>query len=658
MGSATRQLLSAPRGRLAGLLASLALVACGGGASPEGDAAGVAQGAADPGSKPSRTAARQPRELPPIALPEIVTTALAPAPAVPIGTAVDTFEFIDAYYLPRYWEEVGGEVATVVVFTTLSCPIARRYMPTLGDMEREYRDRGVAFLALNVGPEDTLAGIAGEAALQGVDFPHGKDFTGAVVEALGATRTPEAVVLDGDGVIRYRGRIDDRIRFGGQLADARETSLLDALEALLDGREVERPETPVEGCAITLLRVEPTPELTWVDHIGPLVDRACVKCHRPQGDAPFRLDDYRSVSKRAAMVAEVVEQQRMPPWFADPRHGGVADAELLAPQERDAIVSWVRAGAPRGDGSFASVEATTESDWLIEPDLILAADRVATVPASGKLPYQYAWFDFTIDEDIFVDGVQVLPGTRGVLHHALLMADSPDVDVDDETTGDYVHIFVPGGNPLDLEPGTARRISGGTRLRIQLHYEPIGVAVTDRVQVGLRFPKGPVRKRLRTLDLRNHSFEIPAGAPAYAVSGRRTIPYAITLRGAMPHMHARGKDMALWVERESGQREDLLVVGNFNFDWQREYGWGRRGVKIRAGDSLQATGRFDNSAFNPYNPDPTSIVPFGQETEDEMMYCWLFYTRDDEILSVRVNGQTGERINPRPGGGNRARESG
>ena len=136
-------------------------------------------------------------------------------PEVPLGTKVEPFGFVDSRYLPRTLDELGERAAYAIVFTAETCPISMRYQPVLAELEPEFRARGVQFLSVNVGPDDTLAGAAAQATESGIEFPVVKDFEGAIVKALGGRRTPEVVVLDAELVLRYRGRIDDAVRFGG-----------------------------------------------------------------------------------------------------------------------------------------------------------------------------------------------------------------------------------------------------------------------------------------------------------------------------------------------------------------------------------------------------------------------------------------------------------
>src|SRR5438309_2285193 len=94
---------------------------------------------------------------------------------------------------------------------------------------------------------DPIGTMATQAVQHEMEFPFVKDFGGACARALGVRRTPEAVVLDGEKRLRYRGRIDDQYRLGGVRKEPTSRDLKDALDAVLAGREIVNPETEVDG---------------------------------------------------------------------------------------------------------------------------------------------------------------------------------------------------------------------------------------------------------------------------------------------------------------------------------------------------------------------------------------------------------------------------
>jgi hypothetical protein len=83
------------------------------------------------------------------------------------------------------------------------------------------------------------------------------------------------------------------------------------------------------------------------------------------------------------------------------------------------------------------------------------------------------------------------------------------------------------------------------------------------------------------------------------------------------------------------------------------YLWARDTKKFPKGTSIRCTAHYDNSAFNPYNPDATATVTYGAQTYEEMMFGYFFYTDDSEHLSMRVDGSTGYPQGPEVAGRDR-----
>ena len=112
-----------------------------------------------------------------------------------IGARAADLEFKDIRFLRRTLRDLGDRKAYVIVATRPKCPIARRYLPVLAEMEKPYRDRSVQFLALVV-DDSPIAEMAADAVEAGAEFPFVQDIDGRCMSALGLRRTPEVVVLD------------------------------------------------------------------------------------------------------------------------------------------------------------------------------------------------------------------------------------------------------------------------------------------------------------------------------------------------------------------------------------------------------------------------------------------------------------------------------
>jgi hypothetical protein len=88
------------------------------------------------------------------------------------------------------------------------------------------------------------------------------------------------------------------------------------------------------------------------------------------------------------------------------------------------------------------------------------------------------------------------------------------------------------------------------------------------------------------------------------------------------HMHLRGKSFQFRAVYPNGETEILLDIPKYDFNWQPYY-YLETAKVLPAGTRLECTAYFDNSANNPFNPDPNAVIRWGPQTWDEMMIGWL-----------------------------------
>jgi peroxiredoxin len=173
-------------------------------------------------------------------------------PSVPpaIGAKVADFALKDTAGETRSLSLYKDKRAVVVVFIGAECPIANLYIPTLNEMQKLYRDKGVVFLGINSNEQDSASDVVAHAREYKVAFPVLKDSDQKVADAFGARRTPEAFLLDSSRAIRYHGRIDDQYGYLYRRAAPTHSELKDAIDELLAGKPVTIPQTEVRGCVI------------------------------------------------------------------------------------------------------------------------------------------------------------------------------------------------------------------------------------------------------------------------------------------------------------------------------------------------------------------------------------------------------------------------
>ena len=271
----------------------------------------------------------------------------------------------------RVWslDDLAESEVVVIAFLGTECPLAQRYGRRLADMSRKYASRGVAFIGVMPNVQDSITEIGAYGRRLAIPFPLLRDDDHEVARRYGATRTPEVCVLDSKRQVRYQGRIDDQFAIGISRDHATETELKDALEALLNGEDVAVAKTDAPGCIIGRKKATPTGDITYNGHIAKIFNSRCVECHREGEIAPFPLRTYDDVIGWEDMILEVVQERRMPPWFANPDHGTFANDARLTDEERGLIETWVQNGAPEGAGETRPKAPTFVTGWRIpEPD--------------------------------------------------------------------------------------------------------------------------------------------------------------------------------------------------------------------------------------------------------------------------------------------------
>src|SRR4051812_29493261 len=214
-------------------------------------------------------------------------------PATNAGAAVGAFTAKDVDGKDVSLADFKDRKAVVVVFVGTQCPINNAYMPRLGDLHREYAPKGVQFLAVNSNQQDTPKDVAEHARKYKIPFPVLKDAGNVVADLFTARRTPEAFVLDGQRVVRYRGRIDDQFGLDYRRARPPRQGLVEALDAVLAGKAVATPETAAAGCVIArVARPKEQAAVTFGKHVAPILQRHCQECHRPGQVGPMALLTY------------------------------------------------------------------------------------------------------------------------------------------------------------------------------------------------------------------------------------------------------------------------------------------------------------------------------------------------------------------------------
>jgi hypothetical protein len=550
-------------------------------------------------------------------------------------------------------KDLQGPNGTVVVFGGNTCPVVVAYEPYFATLSRELATKGIRLLEVNSNYAEQPAEVASHARMLELPFAIYKDVDQRLADAVGATRTSEAVLIDRTGRVVYRGRIDDRIAFGVRQPRAIHTDLLDAVDAMLAGHSVASMP-PASGCAISR-RPHPAPsKLSYAD-VRPIIEQHCVPCHQPGQAGPMSLRRYDDVAAWVDTIQDVLTQRRMPPFAAsgaDPAFGDFTNDRGPTLAERQNILAWIAAGAPRGrvDSELpsSSVDSSPPHEWNIgTPDLVVTMDAAYEIPAvspPGGIPYQYFLAYENTGEEKWVQAAELRPSAPTVVHHANVMMAYPGVPSTPSagSTVDYGEryvAFAPGRPPQILPQGIARRLPHGGKLWLQMHYTADGHPRTDKTSLALRFSKATPRRELRTVRAAPSHLEIPPFAKNFELKGSYTVKGSAEIFSYTPHMHLRGKDFRIELVPKRDEAagpaapaDTLLFVPKYDFEWQHVY-WLRAPVRVKKGDVISCTAHYDNSADNRNNPDPSAEVHFGQQTWDEMLNGFIDVAYDAETDS-------------------------
>jgi hypothetical protein len=554
----------------------------------------------------------------------------------PVAPIID-FEFTDLDGRTDWLSGLDGARAYVVVIRDVGCPVSGKYAPKIARLSKTYADRKVAFLYLNVNPSNTRDEIrTAEIERHGFVGRYIHEPDGRIGRVLGVRTTGEVFVLDSTRRLRYRGPIDDQYGITYTRPRVHEEYFQDALDAVLKGRAPKSADVPAEGCLLGLdkeaIHTEP---VTYYRQVSRIVQDNCQTCHRADGIAPFALERYDQVAARRNMIRQMVRGRLMPPWFAHRSIGVFANDRSLSDRDLLTLLRWIDEGAAAGDSADAPPPRTWPAGWHIgEPDAIVRMDTTFHIPAEGVIDYQYFYVKTDFSEDRWVTAMELRPGARQQVHHALVFIEEPgrpqmrrqptDPPFQSGVNG-FFAAYAPGGVGTAFPAGSAKRLPKGAWLKFQMHYTANGVEADDRTELGFVFAKEPPRAEVETWSAINTTFSIPPGAPNHEVVGERVFRTAGTLLSFFPHMHVRGKAFRIELVNPDSTVTTLLDVPRYDFNWQLTYDL-KLPIEVPAGARLRAHGWYDNSEANPANPDPKATVRHGPQSWDEMMigyFDWI-----------------------------------
>jgi len=384
--------------------------------------------------------------------------------------------------------------------------------------------------------------------------------------------------------------------------------------------------------SICVIQPASAAKITYTNDVAPILYENCLRCHRPGEAAPMSLRTYDETRPWAKAIQEKVVKKEMPPWFADPAHGEFRNDASLTEDEIKLINDWVEQGATRGNPKDMPQYPEFTEGWQNGiPDQIIEMPEV-NVPADGSDYFPNLMFKADVEENKWVQGIEIRPSNLEVAHHVVVFGanfGSGGGGVGAGNNFDVLGTWAVGTAPNVYPDGMGRTFSKGQRFMANMHYHPNGVATKDQTKIGLYFGEGEMKHEIMATLAGTMGFRIPANAPNHQEINTWNLEKDIKIISFFPHMHLRGKDMLFNVKYPDGRKNTMLNVPKWDFNWQLFY-YPKEPLLIPKGSEIDLIAHYDNSKDNPNNPDPNVSVGFGLQSTEEMMFGIIEYIEDTE----------------------------
>ena len=423
-------------------------------------------------------------------------------------------------------------------------------------------------------------------------------------------------------------------------------------------------------CAVTYAQ---TP--TFVKNVAPIIHTRCTPCHQPTEAAPFSLMTYEDVAKRASFIKKVVQSGYMPPWKADPHYVQYDNDRSLTQKEKDIIVKWIDAKAPRGEGEEPKVElhqlAQKGAAAGRKPDLTLQTKTAYTVPGDNYERYIVYRIPFELKDSANVAAIEFTSTNKKLVHHAnysihavpdgIDINSGPDrinLSEEDRTKYDaylpfkktiaYYGGWIPGSSPESYPKGIGWVMPKRGVILLTIHYAPSAKEEESLSGINLYFTSEPVARKVKVISFGSGGIgEAQITPPLMIMPNRvKTFTLAVSNPGedfsvlyVWPHMHLLGKEFKAYGISPAGDTIRLAHIPQWDFRWQENYRF-KHLVRIPRGTRLYIEGTYDNTSNNPFNPNnpPRLVMSSGDmRSTDEMMtlmMIFLPYKEGDENLSI------------------------
>lgn len=426
---------------------------------------------------------------------------------------------------------------------------------------------------------------------------------------------------------------------------------------------------------------------TWSGEIASLVYKKCSGCHHPGGIAPFSLLTYQDMQNHKNSIEDAVSNKIMPPWPPDDSYATYAHSRKLSDSEYTKMINWFTNNMPEGNPANTPPIPNFPKEGFISTP----ADLVYEIPeytstASTQDVYRYFAIPSNLATDVFIKGIEVIPGNSGIVHHVLVYQDNtgqlaakdaadplPGFSGGGTLSGSLVAGWVPGAVPEFYPYGMAIKIKKAADIILQIHYPKGSSGQKDKTKVKMFFSSAPNPREITNAPVLNYITSMTNGPLVIPANTTKTFfeEYSIpggslaklSVLGVAPHMHLIGTSIKSYAQHKTnGTIIPFINIPEWDFHWQGTYFF-KHPKTVDGNYLLKAEAVYDNTTNNPDNPNnPPKLVTAGEATTDEMMlvyFQYLTYQSGDELIDldtvlttaipdITLNQSNTLRISPNP----------
>lgn len=387
---------------------------------------------------------------------------------------------------------------------------------------------------------------------------------------------------------------------------------------------------------------------TWSDDVAAIVYEKCSKCHNPNGVGPFPLTSYAETSAMALAMYDAINLENMPPWPPNNDYQQYVHDRSLTPTEKTTMLDWLTNGTPQGNISNAPPPPVFPSGSLLgNGDLEIQIPTYMSKALSGSDDYVCFAMPSNLPQDRIIKSMEIIPGNREIVHHALIYIDPTGTSVTDTVGGDcggpssnsasLIMGYTPGSSPLTLPSSSPLKLGiplpANSQVYFAMHYPEGSYGEYDSTKVIFHFyPPGEtgIREVFASPVIQKWNMVIPPDqftsvSAQYPNSGGITTD--ISVLSVFPHMHLLGEEMTVYGLNSAAPNDTMKMIDipHWDFHWQDFYFF-KNMIKAPIGTTFYADGVYNNTSGNIHNPNSPPITVYaGLNTSDEMFLVYAHY---------------------------------